>query len=97
MNISDPAGAEPSFAEPRVLRLQDLLTFLMRGKLLILATTALIITTTAIHTFLTQPVYESRSLFCVDTKGISESLFFLDVMGGGTFGKITNEIEALKS
>jgi len=96
VNISDTAGAETGFAEPRELRLQDLLTFLMRGILLILATAALVITTTAIYTFLIQPVYEPTSLGWVDTKGMSGSLAFLDVMEGGATSKITNEIETLK-
>ncbi len=82
---------------PSGSHLQEYLTVLLRGKWVILASLFLVTAATALFTFKTKPVYEAASLVLIDMKGKGGSLPFFDFTGSGTFNKITNELEILKS
>ena len=62
--ISSPA----SFARDRMLRLDELLAILNRGKKTIALSTLAILLVVALYTFLTDPVFESTAMVAVDTR-----------------------------
>jgi len=77
--------------------LWEYLTILLRGKLIILVTTAIVVSLVLIYNYTTKPVYEATSLVLIDVKGKNGTLPMFDVSGTANVNNITNEIEILKS
>lgn len=82
---------------PRESHLQEYLSIILRGKWIILASFLLVLAATAFQTFRTKPVYEASSLVLIDMKGRQGVLPFFDFTGGGSYNKITNELQILQS
>jgi tyrosine-protein kinase Etk/Wzc len=77
--------------------MHEYLSIILRGKWVILASFLLITAATAFFTYRTKPVYEATSLVLVDSKGKQGTLSLFDFSGAGSYNKITNELEILKS
>jgi tyrosine-protein kinase Etk/Wzc len=77
--------------------LWEYLAILLRGKLIILVITAIVVGLVLIYNYTTKPVYEATSLVLIDMKGKNGTLPMFDVSGTANVNNITNEIEILKS
>ena len=75
----------------------EYIAILLRGKLTILLTTALVVGLVIIYNNKTKPVYEATSLVLIDMKGKNGTLPIFDMTGTANANNITNEIEILKS
>ena len=84
-------------SEEEQITLQDYLRILYRGRWIILVSFLVVVISTAIFTFTTDPVYESEAKILVDTQGTMErALFNLNYLGNQTT-MITNQVEILNS
>ncbi|NND71774.1 MAG: hypothetical protein HKN43_09350, partial [Rhodothermales bacterium] len=95
-NGSSGRGKNEQVFEDDEMSLHDLLEILLKGKWIILACFAAVITLTAVYTFTKAPEYESKSLLQVNTDQSTPQLG--DLLGMETgFRNVLNEIEILKS
>jgi uncharacterized protein involved in exopolysaccharide biosynthesis len=77
--------------------LWEYLSILLRGKFIILITTAVVVGLVIVYNYITKPVYEATSLVLIDMKGREGTLTMFDMSGSANANNITNEIEILKS
>ena len=78
-------------------RFEEYVTMLMRGKWTILLAFVIVVSATALFTFLSSPVYEATSMVLVDAGPKPGALPFLDLAGSGPSTRITNELETLRA
>ncbi len=80
-----------------MLRLDELLAILNRGKKTIALSTLAILLVVVLYTFLTDPVFESTAMVAVDTRSEKRPQTTAEATGLTPTSKITNELEVLKS
>lgn len=89
-NVYDDVISQESFV-------WEYLAILLRGKLIILITTAFVVGLVVIYNYKTKPIYEATSSVLIDMKGKNGTLTMLDMSGTVNASNIANEIEILKS